>query len=210
MNTILKLSFLLGIATLVACGGNDKKEEDNIDVEKNPMGALMKMGENMQKQAEKMEKQQEERKDAKAMHYEELMKYLPESVTGYEKEEPKGESVEMSGMSFSSANVRFTKGNDDINVTLLDYNAAMSMYSMATAMWASGFKIDNSEETAQSVSIADNINGWETFQKKSKNGSLVIGVNNRFLVTIEGNNQKNLDLFKEIAKSMDLKKLTAL
>lgn len=210
MNTILKLSFLLGIATLVACGGNDKKEEDNIDVEKNPMGALMKMGENMQKQAEKMEKQQEERKDAKAMHYEELMKYLPESVTGYEKEEPKDESVEMSGMSFSSANVRFTKGNDDINVTLLDYNAAMSMYSMATAMWASGFKIDNSEETAQSVSIADNINGWETLQKKSKDASLILGVNDRFLVTIEGNNQKNTDLFKEIAKSMDLKKLTGL
>lgn len=210
MNTILKLSFLLGIATLVACGGNDKKEEDNIDVEKNPMGALMKMGENMQKQAEKMEKQQAERKDAKAMHYEELMKYLPESVKGYEKEEPKGESVEMSGMSFSSANVRFTKGNDDINVTLLDYNAAMSMYSMATAMWASGFKIDNSEETAQSVSIADNINGWETLQKKSKDASLILGVNDRFLVTIEGNNQKNTDLFKEIAKSMDLKKLTEL
>ena len=210
MNTILKLSFLLGIATLVACGGNDKKEEDNIDVEKNPMGALMKMGENMQKQAEKMEKQQAERKDAKAMHYEELMKYLPESVTGYKKEEPKGESVEMSGMSFSSANVRFTKGNDDINVTLLDYNAAMSMYSMATAMWASGFKIDNSEETAQSISIADNINGWETLQKKSKNASLILGVNDRFLVTIEGNNQKNTDLFKEIAKSMDLKKLTGL
>lgn len=210
MNTLLKLSFLLGIATLVACGGNDKKEEDNIDVEKNPMGALMKMGENMQKQAEKMEKQQAERKDAKAMHYEELMKYLPESVTGYKKEEPKGESVEMSGMSFSSANVRFTKGNDDINVTLLDYNAAMSMYSMATAMWASGFKIDNSEETAQSVSFADNINGWETLQKKSKDASLILGVNDRFLVTIEGNNQKNTDLFKEIAKSMDLKKLTGL
>lgn len=210
MNTILKLSFLLGIATLVACGGNDKKEEDNIDVEKNPMGALMKMGENMQKQAEKMEKQQEERKDAKAMHYEELMKYLPESVTGYEKEEPKGESVEMSGMSFSSANVRFTKGNDDINVTLLDYNAAMSMYSMATAMWASGFKIDNSEETAQSVSIADNINGWETLKKKSRDASLVLGVNDRFLVTIEGNNQKSLDFFKEIAKTMDLKKLAEL
>ena len=210
MNTILKLSFLLGIATLVACGGNDKKEEDNIDVEKNPMGALIKMGENMQKQAEKMEKQTAERKDAKAMHYEELMKFLPQSVKGYKKEEPKGESVEMSGMSFSSANVRFTKGNDDINVTLLDYNAAMSMYSMATVMWASGFKIDNSEETAQSVSFADNINGWETLQKKSKDASLIVGVNDRFLLTIEGNNQKNLDFFKEIAKAMDLKKLTEL
>ncbi len=210
MNTLLKLSAVMSMAALMACGGNEKKEEENIDVEKNPMGALIKMGQNMQQQAKKMEKTQADRKDAKAMNYEELIKYLPQSVTGYTKEEPKGESVEMNGMSFSSAEVRFTKGNDDIKVTLLDYNAAMAMYSMATAMWASGFKIDNSEETSQSISIDENVNGWETIKKKSKDASLIVGVNDRFLLTIEGGNQKNLDLFKEIAKGMELKKLAGL
>jgi len=207
MKNLLRFFMLLSITTLIACGGNEVKEEENIDVEKNPLGALMKMSENMEKQAKKMEDQMENRKDAKAMHYEELMKFLPESVDGYEKEEPKGESVDMNGMSFSSANVRFKKGNDDIDVTILDYNAAMSMYTMATAMWATGFKVDTSEEIAQSVSIDDDIHGWETFKKKSKNASLVLGVNNRFLVTIEGDNQEDLDLLKEIAESMDLKEL---
>lgn len=207
MKNLMKIFTLLSIITLIACGGNDVKEEENIDVEKNPLGALMKMSENMEKQAKKMEDQMENRKDAKAMHYEELMKFLPESVDGYEKEEPKGESVDMNGMSFSSANVRFKKGNDDIDVTILDYNAAMSMYTMATAMWATGFKVDTSDELAQSVSINDNIHGWETYKKKSKDASLVLGVNDRFLITIEGDNQEDMGLLKDIAKSMDLKNL---
>ena len=46
-------------AILVACGGEDKSQDDNIDVEKNPLGAAMKMAQNMQEQAEKMEKDME-------------------------------------------------------------------------------------------------------------------------------------------------------
>ena len=203
MKNLLRFFTLFTATTIIACGGN-KQEEENIDIEKNPLGALMKMGENMEKQAKKMEEQMEHRKDAKAMHYEELMKFLPESIDGYEKEDPKGESVDMNGISFSSAEVRFKKGNDDIKVTILDYNAAMSMYTMATAMWASGFKVDSSEELAQSVTIDDNVHGWETFKKKSHDASLVLGVNDRFLVTIEGDNQENLDLLKSVAKSMNL------
>ena len=30
-------------AILVACGGKDKSQDDNIDVEKNPLGAAMKL-----------------------------------------------------------------------------------------------------------------------------------------------------------------------
>lgn len=93
MKNLFKLFAFLSIATLIACGGNEIEEEENIDIEKNPLGALMKMGENMEKQAKKMEEQMEERKDAKAMHYEELMKYLPESVDGYEKENRKEKAL---------------------------------------------------------------------------------------------------------------------
>jgi len=80
-----KLSLLVvafPIMLFTSCGG-DKKEE-NIDVEKNPLGALMKMGENMKENAEKMEKKAKDHKNAKAIHYEELIKFLPESVSGYE------------------------------------------------------------------------------------------------------------------------------
>ncbi|PCJ25151.1 MAG: hypothetical protein COA97_08370 [Flavobacteriales bacterium] len=209
--TILLLAFPIILFT--ACGGNDEpKDEEKIDVKKNPLGALMKMSKNMQENAKKMEKNMEERKDAKAIHYEELMKYLPKSIDGYtQKNEPKGASMDMTGMSYSSAEVKFENNNGDrISVALIDYNAAYSMYSMSTAMWASGFKIDTSEEIGQSISLGDNINGWESYKKKRKNASVMLGIGNRFLLTIEGGNQENCDFLKDIAKSMELDKLASL
>ena len=206
--SILLLAFTIVIFT--ACGG-DKKEE-NIDVEKNPLGALMKMGENMKENAEKMEKKAKDHTNAKAIHYEELIKYLPETVAGYQRnEDPKGASMDMGEMSYSSAEIRFENENGDrIKITLFDYNAAYSMYSMATAMWASGFKIDTSEELGQSINLGENINGWESFNKKQKDASVVLGIGDRFLLNIEGNNQKDCEFLKEVAKSMDLSKLASI
>ena len=84
------------------------------------------------------------------------------------------------------------------------------MYSMATAMWNSGLKIDTKDELAQSYTINDEISGWETFKKKTGKASVVVGISNRFMLTIEADNQENCDNVKSIAKNMDLDKLAAL
>lgn len=199
---------------LIACGGEEPKEEelDNIDVEKNPLGALMKMGKNMAENAEKMEEKMKNKENAKAIHYEELLKYLPQSIDGYQiNGDPKGSSMDMQGMSYSSAEVVFINDdNNRIKIALLDYNAAYNMYTMATTMWASGFKIDTTEELAQSISFGDNIKGWESFKKKSKQASVSLGIGDRFLLTIDGDNQEGTDALKEIAKSMDIDGLASL
>ncbi|MDT8412742.1 MAG: hypothetical protein RQ875_09790 [Vicingaceae bacterium] len=198
-------------AILIACGGEDKSQDDNIDVEKNPLGAAMKMAQNMQEQAEKMQKNMEERKDAKAMHYEELIKFLPTEIDGYTAEEPDGGTVEMQGTSYSNADITFkNEAGERIKVSLLDYNAALSMYSMATAMWTSGLKIDTKDELAQSYTVNDEISGWETFKKKTGKASVILGINNRFMLTIEADKQENCDNVKSIAKNMDLDKLASL
>lgn len=206
---------LLTISSLfiISCGNEPKEEEiENIDVEKNPLGALMKMGKNMAESAEKMENKMKENKNAKAIHYEDLLKYLPESIDGYKVNgEPKGASMDMQGMSYSSAEIEFKNENGDrINITLLDYNAAYNMYTMATAMWASGFKIDTSEEFAQSISFGEGISGWESYKKNSNRANIALGIGDRFLLTIDGNNQEGTDQLKEIAQSMDLTALTSL
>ena len=205
--------FLLAFATivLIACGGEEKSQDDNIDVEKNPLGAAMKMAQNMQEKAEKMQKNMEERKDAKAMHYEELMNFLPTKIDGYTAEEPDGGTVEMQGTSYSNADITFkNEAGDRVKISLLDYNAALSMYSMATAMWSSGLKIDTKDELAQSFNINDQISGWETFKKKTGKASIVLGINDRFMLTVEADKQENCDNVKSIAKSMDLDKLASL
>lgn len=188
-----------------SCGGDSN---ENIDVEENPMAALAKMGEQMQEQAKNME--QGTREGGPALHYEELIKFLPETINGYTKEEPSGSTVEIQGASYSTAEVRFTKGDQYVRVSLIDYNATLSMYSMATAMWSTGIKVDNSDELAQTIKLNDKIAGWESFQKKSKDASIILGVNNRFFLTIEANSQSNTEFLKEVAKSMKLDDLSSL
>ena len=210
-----KIALLLALPFLIsACGGDDSKEKEleNIDAEKNPLGALMKMSENMAESAKKMEEKSKNKENAKAIHYEELLKYLPETIEGYHiNGEPKGASIDMQGTSYSSAEIEFKNENDDrIDITLLDYNAAYNMYSMATAMWSSGIKIDTSEEFGQSISLGDNVNGWESLKKKSNRATIILGLGDRFLLTIEGDNQEDTALLKNIAKNMNIDALASL
>jgi hypothetical protein len=207
MKKITTLLLALPIVLFTACG-NDEPEEENIDIEKNPLGALMQMSENLEEQAEKMEEQlekMEERKDAKAIDYEKLIELLPTSIDGYTADEPSGENIEMTGMSYASAEVSFKdEENNKIHVTILDYNAAMPMFTMATAMWSSGLKINTTEELAQSIKFNKEISGWETLNKKNGDASLILGIGSRFLVTIEGDKQEDCKNLKAIAKDMDL------
>ena len=173
----------------------------------------MQMGENMEKQAKKMEeKQKKHDPNVKAMHYEELINFLPENVDDYTIDgETNGESIDMAGMSYSTADVRFKNDNGDyIKITLMDYNAAYNLYGAATGMWAMGMKIDSKTELSQGIKFSDNINGWESFKKKTGKAELVLGVGDRFLLTINGSNQENCDFLKDVAKSMDLDKLAAM
>jgi len=73
MKKIIPLLLALPIVLFTSCSDN-KSEEENIDIEKNPLGALIQMGKNIEEQAEKAEKLKG-RKDVKAIHYEELIKW---------------------------------------------------------------------------------------------------------------------------------------
>ena len=47
MRNLRLLLIIIPLLIFTACGGNDKTEEENIDVEKNQLVALMKMSQNM-------------------------------------------------------------------------------------------------------------------------------------------------------------------
>lgn len=203
---------------LFSCGGgskSDSREEAKKDDDKpkNGIEALAEMGEKMKEGANAEKKVMEERKkkgDTLAMHYTELEKYLPESVDGYKKGEPTGATVNYMSASYSNAEVTFTKGNERVRVTILDYNQTYALYSMATMAWAMGMSIDSPDEKAGGIKLDNTNGGWETFHKKSHDAEVVLGVGYRFLVTVNASGQDNTDLVKSIAKSMNLSKLASL
>ncbi len=201
--------------TLNSCGGKTEElKEEEVAKPSNPLEALANMSEETNEAQAAADKKIAERRakgDTLAMPYEELMKYLPESIDGYKRQEPDGESVNMTGMSFSSANVDFeNEKGERISVKIVDYNQAYGLYTTATAMWALGMSIDSPEEKAQGVKFEDDIAGWESIRKKSGDATVTLGVGYRFWVEVQADGQKDCENVKSIAKKIDLKKLASL
>jgi hypothetical protein len=144
-----------------------------------------------------------------AMNYKDLQAYLPTSINGYEAGNLDGQSMNMSGMSFSTAEVEFkNSGGHYVRITLMDYSAAIGLYQAATAMWAMGMSFEDDESIAKSVQWEENIVGWEEYRKIDKEAKLALGIGNRFFLSIEASEQSNLDLVNSIAKRMDLTSLS--
>ncbi len=196
---------------LTSCGGASDEEIIEETGPSNALEALMNIEETAKELEDKIEEHQntlEERKangDTLAMHYEELMKLLPDAISGYTKGEPTGGTINAPGASYSTAEVKFTNdAGKDIKVTLVDYTAAYALYQGATAMWAMGMSVDTPTEKANGIKFNDNISGWEVYQKKSKNATLTLGIGSRFLLNIEAQEQDDTEFVKEIAKDMEI------
>lgn len=199
----LAFTVLLAFASCMRGSENEQSAEKP----KNVFEALGKMGTAMAngtKSADEAIKARRAKGDTLAMHYTELQKFLPTTLAGYTAKEPNGSTVNMMGASYSNAEIRFRNGNDDVKITIIDYNQAYSIYSAATMMWTIGMSVDSPEERAGGIKFDNRIAGWETYRKKSKRAELTLGVGSRFWVQVEADNQENTDYVKSVAKSIDL------
>lgn len=156
-----------------------------------------------------------ERGDTVAIPYKELQGYLPAEIEGYKRAgEPSGSTMGMTGMSYSMAAQKYQKGEGEgaktLNVSIVDYNAAGAIYSGATAMLGSGFSSEDEQQRVQSTDLGvAGIKALETYQKKDHRASIAAGIGDRFLVTVEADNQEDTELVKQAVKALDLPKLAA-
>ena len=201
---------LFFVLLLISCGGDEKVQE---------LSNAMKAVQNADETAEKMnesndliQKRMDERKqkgDTLAMHYKKLQEYLPASISGYTAEAPTGESINMPGASYSNAHIRFTKGNDEVTVNIIDYNQAFAMYQGVIALWSMGMSVDNDRETAKGYNPNLELSGgWEKYDKQNKAAELLLGIGSRFFIEIKASNQTNTDFVKSVANSMKLAEMS--
>jgi hypothetical protein len=146
------------------------------------------------------------------MPYKELEHYLPASIAGFEAVgEPKGESVSMNGVGYSTCEQRYAKGGQHLKVQLMDYNGANALYAGATAMMSAGFSQENDEQLMRGCDLGvANVRGWETLQKKERRASVALGVGDRFFVAVESDGQDDTDFVKQVARDIDLNALAKL
>ena len=149
--------------------------------------------------------------DTLALPYKELETYLPATVSGYTAEAPVGESVKMGGMAFSTADRRYTQGDNWVTVKLMDYNGANTLFQGVSAVFGMGMESENDESLVRTSPLKlDGTRAMETLHKKDGDAELSLIANDRFMVSIKANHQKDLTLVEAVAQQLDLSKLNKL
>ncbi len=176
----------------------------------NAAEGLKNYAEGMKESTSKMEVRRA-KGDTISMPYADLQKMLPSSISGYTKEgDPKGETMNMVGMSYSTASQVYKSGDGEITVNIMDYSASYAAFGAATAMFATGFSVDNDQEHLGAIDLGiSGVKAWEDVKKKEKRSTVMAGVNDRFLVTAEGRNVEP-DAVKEAIKSVNFDKLAGM
>ena len=204
--------FLLAGAVLLlgSCEQAQKAKESYSNLEK-LSEASKDISASMDK-AKEERAEREKRGDTLSLPYKELQQYLPAAVSCYTPGELKGQSQKMSGMAFSSAERTFTKAPDEeVEVSLIDYNGSNQLYQGAAAMMSLGIEQEDDEHMVGPTAVkVDGVKGMDTFYKKEGRAEMTLAVGGRFLLTLKANKQKDLALLKSVAEDMDLEKLAKL
>lgn len=144
--------------------------------------------------------------ETKATHYTELKKHLPAIIQGYKAEkEAQGATMDMSGMSYSTASQEYINGNKKITINIVDYSATAMLYTQATAIWNSNMAFEDDKQKAGTIEV-DGFKGWEVIHKDNGSVELMLGVFDRYFIAIKVN-EGSSDLAKAVVKELALSKL---
>jgi len=212
-STIRFIAFFSLLVVVASCSC------DRYDEAKNALNAVKNLAENaddIQESMDEANKRMEDRKkrgDTLAIHYEKLAEYLPESFAGYKKDgDIDGGTTTSPGLgSFSNVSQRYLNASgDEVEIDIVDYNTAFAMYSTIMAAYASGIEIDNTEEQIKGFEYSDEIKGWTVLRKKDHVAEAYIGVNDRFHISVQADNQESTDFVIDvITKNMSVDRLAA-
>lgn len=191
----------------LALSGCDQAQEA-----KNAYSAVVttaKAAEGITKTMEAAQARQEERKekgDTLALNYKELQKYLPASPAGFAAAgAPEGQSTNVAGMHLATSSQQYEKGDQRLTVSLVDYNSAATLFMGATAMMSAGLEVEDDNQLMRSFKPdKPGVKGLETFDKKERKATVLMGIGDRFLVTVEATGQTDTELVKSVATALDL------
>ncbi len=118
----------------------------------------------------------------------ELDALLPVSVKGYNQSgQAKGKMMKIGTLRYSLAQRTFTRGDAKIKILLFDYAEAPVMYKQATQKFETFTLQDSDSLVLKPVDLSNGV-GWEKFSSRNTSSQLFSGINNRFYLTLEGEN----------------------
>ncbi len=132
----------------------------------------------------------------------ELQQLVPSYINGFQlSQEPKGKLMKIGNLQYSMCEQNFTNGKRKIKVLLFDYNDADIMYNQAINDWKNFSPIFTDSVILKPV-VMGNCSGWQSYRKSTNMAQICLGIGDRFLLTLTGENveleiiSKYLDEFR--------------
>jgi hypothetical protein len=122
----------------------------------------------------------------------ELQSLLPLSFKGYELEDTSAQYLEFDNRRMSEARISWSKNEESVVVSLIDYNRNLQTWNGLSDMYRSQFVQDNAEELscAWKAGLGENF-GWINFLKEEPHLKISLGMAYRYLLTIEFTDRKD-------------------
>lgn len=209
------------MVVLVACGGSSRSEEAAKQFEqgaKEMEEAANNGGANAEQFAKGLESMAKglgalaggdpNAKPVDPVSFRDLMTVFPESFGDWQRSKPTGERMS-SPVNFSEAQVRYTKGDAEIELKITDSALNQMLIAPFSMFLTAGYEKETERGYEKSVKVGE-FPGWEEWESEGKDGELHAIVDKRFIVEIDGRNIDDPKVLHQMAAAMDLKKLSGL
>jgi len=139
--------------------------------------------------------------DEKILAPDKIIKLIPDKIKGYYPSgEAQGKVIKLGNIQYSMAERNFSATQQrSIKILLFDYIDASIMYNQATRKFSSFTPVESDSLIMRSILMTD-CTGWESFNVNRKNSQILLGVCNRFFLTIEGTNV-DLESLKKVVEN---------
>jgi len=146
--------------------------------------------------------------DTLELSADELKTYLPASFDDYNPQgKPMLEQKKEGENSWTIVKQVYKNQKSEISITIADYNRAYGLFAGATAIITPDYSVDSKEEKAAVHTLANKHQALVSYIRPSKSSSLIMGLGDRFLITVEGTNQESADYLQKVVDKINLSKL---
>lgn len=207
MHRPVVLLLALGLGLLAACG---QKLPDPAEQMAQKADEMKKAAEELQKQGEAMQETvqgsaQKQHEPVPPVSFKVLIGYLPATVEGLARSQPRGETSSMGSWSHSQAGASYGSGAKSIELEINDFAYITMLYAPYQMLLKMNYQRESTEGYERSASFRG-YPGYEEWKEAQTSGSATVLVNDRFIVTARSNGMPEGSARKAV-ESIDLKKL---
>jgi len=138
--------------------------------------------------------------DVEVLSANQIIELIPSKISGfYSSSDPVSKVMKLGTLRYTVAEKTFSASKKrSVKILLFDYKEASIMYNQATRKFNTFTPLESDSLILRSVMMTD-CTGWESYNVHQKNSQILLGICNRFFLTIEGTGV-DLETLKKVVR----------